>query len=83
MGSIIKSHNRKLVNAENKQTKDCNYRKKEECPLEGKCRFEDIIYKCVVATGDPRKVHLGPAEGDFKQRYYNIKMSFRNRKYAN
>ena len=84
VGSIIKSHNKKLTNAENKQTKHCNCRKKQECLLEGKCRSEDIIYKCVVtATGRPRKVYLGTAEGDFQQRYYNHKKSFRNRKYAN
>ena len=77
VGSIIRSHNKKLTNAENKPTKDCNCRKKEECPTEGKCRSEDIIYKCVVtATGHPRK------ESDFKQRYYNHKKSFKNRKYA-
>ena len=52
--------------------------------MEGKCRSEDIIYKCVVtATGHPRKVYLGTAEGNFKQRYYNHEKSFRNRKYAN
>ena len=61
-----------------------NGRKKEEYPLEGKCRSEDIIYKYVVtATGHPRKVYLGTAEGDFKQRYYDHKKSFRNWKYAN
>ena len=82
--SIIKSHNKKLTNAKNKQTKDCSCRKKEECQLEGKCRSEDMIYKCVVTvTGHPRKVYLGTAEGDFKQRYYNHKKSFKNRKYAN
>ena len=60
-----------VYNKENKQTKDCNCRKKEEWSLEGKCRSEDIIYKCVfTATGHPRKVYSGTAEGDFKQRYY-------------
>ena len=49
VGSIIKSHNKKLTNTESKQMKDCNCRKKEECPLEGKCRPDDIIYKCVVS----------------------------------
>ena len=79
MGSIIKSHNKKLTNAENKQTKNYNCREKEECLLEGKCRFKDIIYKYVVtATGHPLKVYLGTAEGDFKQQYYNHKKSFRN-----
>ena len=57
---------------------------KRKCLLEGKCRSEDIIYKCaVIATGHQRKVYLGTAEGNFKQRYYNHKKLFRNRKYAN
>ena len=52
--------------------------------MEGKCRSEDIKYKCVVtATGHSRKVYLGTAEGNFKQRYHNHKKSFRNWKYAN
>ena len=84
VGSIIKSHNKKLTNVEKKQTKHCNSRKKQEYPLEGKYRSEDIIYKCALtATGHPRNVYLGTGEGDFKRRYYSHKKSFRNRKYAN
>ena len=84
VGSIIKSHNKKLANAQNSHTNDCTCSKKEECPLEGICRSEDIICKCVVTgTGHPRKVYVGTAEGDFKQRYYNHKKSFKNRKYPN
>ena len=41
-----------------------------------------VSYCVVTATVHPRKVYLGAAEGDFKQRYYNHKKSFRNRKYA-
>ena len=37
----------------------------------------------VAVTGHPRKAYLGRAKGDFKERYYNHKKSFRNRKYAN
>ena len=49
----------------NKQTKNCTCRKKEECPLECKCRSKDIIYKYAVrATGHPQKSYLGAAEGD-------------------
>ena len=54
MISIIKSRKKKLTNAENKQLINFNCRKKEECPLENKCRSEDVIYKCVVTvTGHP------------------------------
>ena len=86
VASLTKSHNKKLTNAETKQTKNCKCRKKEECPSEGKCRSKDIIYKCVLtAIGHPRKVYSGTAEGDcdFKERYCNHKKSFRNRKHAN
>ena len=49
------------------------------CPLEGKCRTENIIYKCIAsASGHPDKVYLGTAEGDLKKRYYNHISSFKN-----
>ena len=79
VGSIIKSLNKKLTNGENKQTKNCNCGKKEECPLEGNCRSEYIICKCVVT----RKFYLCSAECNFNQRYCNQKKSFRNQKYGN
>ena len=52
--------------------------------MEGKCRSEDIIYKCIVtAKGHPQKAYLGTVEGDFEQRYHNHRKSPRNRKHAN
>ena len=52
--------------------------------MEGKCRSEHSIYKCVAtATGQLRKAYLGTAEGDFKQRHYKHKKSIRYWKYAN
>ena len=36
--------------------------------MEGECRTENIIYKCIASTsGHPDKVYLGTAEGDFKK----------------
>ena len=41
-------------------------RKKEDCPLEGKCRTEIIIYKYIISTsGHPDLVYLGTTEGYF------------------
>ena len=69
---VINSHNKKLINSSNHHEQPWNSRKKEDCPLEGKCRTENIIYKCIASTsGHPDKVYLGTAEGDFKKRYYN------------
>ena len=53
--------------------------KKEDCRLEGKCRTENMIYKCIVSTCfHPDKAYLGTAEGEFKKRYYNHISSYRN-----
>ena len=67
LGNIIKSHNKKLISSNNQIILSCNCRKKEECPLQGKCRANDLIYKCIPsATGFSHKVYLGTAQGEFK-----------------
>ena len=51
----------------------------EECPLDGKCRAENIVYKFVASVdGYPNKVYLDTAEGYFKRCFYNHQMSFNN-----
>ena len=67
VASIIRLHNKKLINASMKNILPCNCRTKHECPLDGKCRAENAVYKCVASVdGYPNKVYLGTAEGDFK-----------------
>ena len=79
MSSMIKSHNKKVINKDVKESKSCNCRVKPECPLNGQCQNTDIIYKCTVLSPDkPNKVYLGNAEGDFKKRFYNHRKSFDN-----
>ena len=77
LGNIIKSHNKKLINFNNQIILQCNCRKKGECPLEGNCRANDIVYKCISSvTGFPNKVYLGTTQEEFKKRFYNHKTSF-------
>ena len=77
VASITKSHVKKLINISIKNILPCSFRKKHQCPLDGKCRAENIVYKCVASVdGYPIIVYLGTAEGDFKQRFYNQQMSF-------
>ena len=50
-----------------------------ECPLDGKCRAENIVYKFVASVHRyPNKVFLGTTESDSKQHFYNHQMSFNN-----
>ena len=83
MKSIINPHNKKVTTQNTVITPPCNCRSKEECPLEDHCKIENIIYKCVASTSvNEDKPHLGTAE-EFKQRFYNHKKSFRNKRYSN
>ena len=40
---MIKSQNKKLINAGQQDIKECNCRKKESCRLEGTCRSEKTV----------------------------------------
>ena len=78
VASIVKSHNKKLSNRSIKITLPCNSWTKHECPVAGKCRAQNIVYKRVASVhGYPNKVYSG-TEGDLKQRFYNHWMSFNN-----
>ena len=82
MESIIKGHNSKLIKKANekeksggKETKQCNCTGGEsECPIEGKCLTEGLIYKAEING----KAYYGSCGGTFKQRYYTHKQTFTN-----
>ena len=83
MESIIKKHNAKILNQKHDATdKKCNCRIKDKCPLGGKCLNKDIVYKASVKTDNNLKIYFGLSEGEFKTRFNNHKMSFKNSNYA-
>ena len=43
----------------------------------------DAVYDCRVTSSKPQKMYFGLAEGKWKQRYYNHKMSFNGKRYSN
>ena len=84
MLQIIKGHNKKTIQKEKQETLDCNCRVKTDCPLNGGCRKESVIYKCTATTCDSKKVYLELTAVEFKkQRYYDHVKSFKSEFYAN
>ena len=79
MDSAIKSHNSQLLknDTEGKEKRSCNCRKKETCPVEGKCLEEGIIYEATIKSNSEKK-YVGLTEGSFKKRLYGHRQSFRN-----
>ena len=53
--------------------------------MNGKCQVQTVVYTCTVSTTPnfPKRVYLGVAEGDWKQRFYNHKKSIKNKSYRN
>ena len=52
MSSIIKSHNAKILanSGTRAESKSCNCRNKDLCPLDGACLVNNIVYKATVTT---------------------------------
>ena len=85
MKSIISGHNSKVIYDTDKPVqKPCNCHNKSNCPLDGDCNAESIIYKATVETpGKPSMIYYGLSEPSFKQRHSNHGTSFRHDKYKN
>ena len=60
--------------------KECNCRKKEECPVDNKCLQEGVIYQATVTRGDRKTdTYIGLTATSFKDRWRNHKSSFKTR----
>ena len=88
---IIDNHNKRILNsskhindtADNTNTKDtktCNCRQKNTCPLNGNCLQSSLIYQATVTRKDnsTTETYIGLTENDFKTRYRNHTASFRH-----
>ena len=75
IAQIIEKHNQRISSRKGKPTLLCNCKNKDECPMNGKCQVQNVVYKCtVLATLNFLKlVYLGVAEADWKQRFYSHK----------
>ncbi len=82
---IISAHNKKILRDADAtpRTSGCNCRNKNECPLDGHCLADNIIYKAVVSTkkdGSDEDIenfsYIGSTSLTFKKRFYSHKSSF-------
>ena len=79
MAAIISSHNTNVLTPdEDTNTRTCNCRDRQQCPLNGNCLAEGVIYKATVsADTKPTRQYFGLTEGKFKTRYSTHMHSFR------
>ena len=71
MKSIIASNNSKLLRPEENTVngRKCNCRSPENCPLNGKCLEESLIYSSKVSSNLGTKEYIGVTKNTFKERW--------------
>ena len=85
ISKIIRQHNMNVSNKKKNQTNPWNCRNKDQCHLNGNCKVQNVIYKCAVSATQTfkQRAYLGIAEGNWKQRLYNHRQSFKDKKHKN
>ena len=81
MKNVINQHNFKILNgtADNfEQGCNCPKNDKNNCPLDGNCQADDIIYKAHVTTDNDKVEYIGSCSTTFKKRLYTHRHSFKN-----
>ena len=64
MSQIIKAHNKNITSNKTQVAVT-----KLNAPMEGKCRAQNVIYKCVVSSSNnPDKVYIGLSEPEWKKK---------------
>ena len=70
VGNIIKQHNSKVLSKTNdNNNRKCSCRSKPNCPLNGECLTQCLVYKATSTTSSNSFVYYGTSEGEFKIRY--------------
>ena len=79
VNNIIRKHSSKIMkNLAPSTTKNCNCRRKTECPMHDNCLSECLMYEAFVSkTTDT--YYCGPCTNTLKEPYNNHKSSFRNK----
>ena len=85
IGHIIKNHNKKITESSMEKSAEasCSCKEKNRCPLEGKCLVMNIVYIATVRIETNTSSYVGMTGNNFKTRYYNHLMSFKNKRYKN
>ena len=85
ISKIISAHNRKILQTQNNVQEPCRCRGGlKNCPVEGKCLLEGVIYQAEVKSREEgTKIYIGGAATKFRLRYNNHTKSFKNKEYIN
>ena len=88
MAAVIRQHNSTIVNSQTSapdnagSASKCNCRVKANCPMNGECMVQSVVYRATVRSQDTEKDYTGLTALTFKQRFNSHQHSMRHRKYG-
>ena len=63
MKAIITGYSKKLLEKESsQQSKPCNCKNKNICPLKGSCRQQSVIYQADISHGNTTEIYISCSE---------------------
>ena len=71
-----------MLDTQEKEKQMCDCRK-QECPVNGKCLTQNLIFKATMKTENQNKFYIGSAGLTFKDRYTKHRYSFKHEKHGN
>ena len=84
LGSRISMHNSKIMTPRADSQGGCNCRKIEDCPVEGQCLKEGVVYQATVEQESGQtETYIGMNANSFKTRWRNHTASVRNKNLCN
>ena len=78
--SILSTHNKNILNPK-QASFGCNWRNKDNCPLDGECLTPNIIYYADITTDNGHKFYYSTSETTFKKRHSNHTRYLKRGKY--
>ena len=83
--AILKKHDKHAKPLNTNTSRPCNCRSQEQCPMQGHCLQDNVVYKAEVTTSDNNetKSYIGVTANAFKTRFRNHTKSLNNKKYRN
>ena len=81
LGRKISAHNSEILNPPKiEDQRQCDCRKSAECPVQGKCLQEGVIYQATIRRGGGAvDTYIGLTATSFKTRWRNHRSSFKTR----
>ena len=80
-----KKHDKQSTTKHTNDSRPCNCRSHNQCPMQGNCLQANVVYKADITATDNNetKTYIGVTANEFKTRFRNHTKSINSKKYQN